>query len=318
MNFNKTIISVVLAAVILYFLLTQISFADLEEIWNESNAVFLILAFVFYVLIIFLRARRYRIILQNKLSTGELFNISSVHSFLNGILPARTGELSYFYFIHKTGKIGGPENIASLLIARIFDSVICACFILLSIFFVSGSIGDIRNIAWVSLAGFFIILFLSAWILFWGRVFLRILSRFPVGSWILRKTEEIVVVIEQVRQGPGLLKIFVYSVVIWFFIFLMIWLTIFGLGEKISFWQTIFVFALPVILAVLPVQPFGGFGTYEGSMALGLILLGFDKTAAIGLGFALHVTGILFALILAIVSYLIMVSQRNQSNGMIA
>lgn len=327
MNLNKIIISLVLAAAILYLLLAQISVYDLEKIWEQSSVLSLSAAFVIYVVINVLRAHRFGFILQKKLSFGKLFNITSVHSFLNGVLPARTGELSYFYFIHKTGKVNGAENVASLLIARIFDILICACFILLSIFFVSDSIGDIREIAVVALAGFFIILFFSVLFLFWSMAFLRIVSRvfvktkisgFTFGTWILKKAEEVSVSIEQVRRNSTFSRILVSSAIIWFFIFLMIWMIILGLGINISFWRVIFIFTLPIIVGVLPIQTFGGFGTYEGSMALGLAVLGFDKATAISVSFASHVIGILFSLILAVVSYAIMVSHRNQSNKTIA
>lgn len=326
MNRNKIIISLVLAAAILYFLLAQISVSDLEKIWSQSSAVFLAAAFVIYIAIIILRAHRFRFILQNKLSAKELFNISSVHSFLNAVLPARTGELSYFYFIRKSGKVNGAENAASLLIARIFDSLICACFILLSIFFVSDSIGNVQGVVAVSLTSFFVILFFSVLFLFWSAAFLRIISwiftktkinGFAFGIWILKKIGEVVVSIKQARQSSTFLRILVSSALIWFFIFLMIWLIISGLGINISFWKVVFVFTLPIIVGVLPIQTFGGFGTYEGAMALGLVFLGFDKGAAISVSFASHVIGILFSLILAVVSFAIIMSRSNQFNKII-
>ena len=52
---------------------------------------------------------------------------------------------------------------------------------------------------------------------------------------------------------------------------------------------------------ILPIKSIGGFGTTEGSWAIGLILLGITKKSAIQAGFVIHI----FALINVIFLFLI-------------
>jgi len=56
----------------------------------------------------------------------------------------------------------------------------------------------------------------------------------------------------------------------------------------LNFWQAIFISSIGIAFLILPIKSIGGFGTSEGSWAIGMVLLGFNKTTGIQTGFVTH------------------------------
>ena len=62
-----------------------------------------------------------------------------------------------------------------------------------------------------------------------------------------------------------------------------------GISIELSFFQVIFISSIGIVFMILPIKSIGGFGTTEGSWALGMMLLGYGKEAAIESGFVVHI-----------------------------
>jgi len=61
-----------------------------------------------------------------------------------------------------------------------------------------------------------------------------------------------------------------------------------GIGLNVSFLQTVFISSLPLFLTTFFIQGIGGFGTVEGGLAVGFIIIGFSKETAISGSFLIH------------------------------
>ncbi len=320
-KYLKYAVSVAVAAAIFYFLSRRISFAQAMSVFRGVDWPLVAAAFAAYLAINFFRARRFYAVLGGKVPLGRLYNITSVHAFVNNILPARTGELSYVYLIKKNGGVSGGENVSSLIISRVFDMLAASSLVLLSVFFVFRSLANARETALLALLGFLIVVFLFLALVFWEKRFFGVaeavlrrlkLDRFASVGRFLAVFGEVTAKLADTRRYENFIKLSYLSVFLWILMFAMFWLTFLALGLEISFWQSVFVIALPAAVGLLPIQPLGGFGAYEASAMLGLMLLGFDKETAFGASLASHVITLLFSVIMGIISYVFILAAGRE------
>ncbi len=309
---GKYAISIAVAAAIFYFLARRVSFAQATAVFRGVDWLLIAAAFAAYPAVNFFRARRFYFVLGGKVPFWRLYNIASVHALVNNILPARTGELSYVYLIRKNGGVSGAENVSSLVISRVFDLLVASGLVLLSVFFVFRSLANAREVAALAFLGFLAVVFLFLAFVFWERrlfgaveaVLRRLrLDRFALINHFLVVFGEVTAKLADARRYENFVKLSYLSVFLWILMFSMFWLTFLALGLEISFWQSVFVIALPAAISLLPIQPMGGFGAYEASAMLGLMLLGFDKETAFGAGLASHVITLLFSVVMGIIGY---------------
>ncbi len=317
------VISIILSLLILYFLVVQIDFRDVSGVLTKVKPGFLIAAFASYFFLNWARSHRFFHLLQKKISFRELFQISLAHNFINSILPARTGELSYIYYTRKTGKVGVAGGLASLFSARVLDTLSVIILMLFSLIFISSSIADANEVLYLTIAGLAVVLALIIFIIFGGSKISKILNaiflffsaggkfdRFPIGKKILLKFDEALVLIAQLKTAYLFWSVFATSILIWLLIFLRVWLIALGFGLEINFWQAIFIGGLPTLVSIIPFYTFGNFGIFEGSTTLALVLLGFDKESAISFSFILHLTGILIAALPGLWSYIVLLYKK--------
>ncbi|MBI5147796.1 MAG: flippase-like domain-containing protein [Parcubacteria group bacterium] len=321
---GKYAVSVAVAAAIFYFLSRRISFGQVAAVFRGVDWSLIAAAFAAYLAVNFFRAWRFYFVLGGKAPLGRLYNIASVHAMINNILPARTGELSYVYLIRKNGGVSDAENVYSLIVSRVFDMLTASGLVMLSVFFVSYSLQNAREAAALAMFGFLAVALLFLAFVFWEkRLFAAAeavarfltLDRFAVVGRFLAGFGEVTAKLADVRRYENFVKLSYLSVFLWILIFLMFWLTFLALGLEISFWQSVFVVAFPAAVSLLPVQPIGGFGAYEASAMLGLMMLGFDKETAFAAGLASHVITLLFSVIAGIIGYVFILIYRRRRNG---
>lgn len=309
------IISVIFSLLIVYFLVAQINFQDVLGVLAKVRPDFLIAAFASYFFLNWGRAYRFWILLEKKIGFWELSRISLSHNLINSILPARTGELSYIYYTRKSGKVSVAGGLASLFSARILDTLAVIILMLLSLIFIFSKISNAQEVLYLTIAGFVVILALIIFFIFGGSRIVKILNRlflffklgrFPIGQKIMIKLEEAFALIAQLKNASLFWPVFAVTMLIWLLIFLRVWFIALGFGLGIGFWQSVFVGGLPTLVSIVPFYTIGNFGIFEGSSALAMALLGFEKELAISFSFVLHLVGILIAALPGLWSYVVL------------
>lgn len=314
---SAVIITVVLVAI----LLSQISIGDVVKTLISIEPIYLIIGFILYLCSYFIRALRFHILLNHKVSIKDLFTIVCVHNMVNNILPARTGELSYIYLLQKYHNKKVGEGIATLLVARVFD------FISISLlFFISAlMIQDLPEIimkAILVIAFFFVlvVIFLIT-LLSFGESFINLVRRFfrrfnlekrYFADYLLRKGKETVESFEKIKTKKTIFRVFLFSGLLWSLNYLIVFILLNSMNIFLPFPKIVVGATFILLITVLPIQGIGGFGTTEGVWAVVFVPLGLSLKIAIISGFSYHIIILVYFMIAG--SYgIISIKQRNET-----
>jgi len=306
---TKIILGLLFAILLIYYLLKQISIKDIAVLFHNLNMQLLIVAFLFYVGSYFFRALRFKITLNTKLKLTKLFHVVSIHTVMNNLMPARLGELSYIYLAKKQG-IKGTTAISSLIAARVFDLIVISLIFLVSVILIKKHSQMAGVIYLILLLLALLLLFLVISIILKHKV-LRMLNyiarklnikRAKAIKYILIKLSEASKDLDRIKSKKILLLVFFSSIAVWICQFLTLYLIVISSGVRIGLLFLIVSITFSTLSTILPIYSPGGFGTIEGSWALGLVILGVSKEIAISTGFFQHIILIIFFAVLGFFS----------------
>lgn len=308
----STLISVIISLAVLYFLFKQITFGDIGLVLKNIKVTFLLAALLVYVVMNFGRTFRFSALLKKKLNFSKLLHITLAHSFLNSILPAKSGELSYLYYLKQDGRVSAGESLASLFVARVFDTVAVIVLILVALVFIGPAIFNVGQVTVLALSGLAATLVvLLVFILFHQRILTALrffftlvrLDRLALGSKVLQRLQEAVVEVSRINERSRLTPTIGWTLIIWLLNASHFWLLVLGFGLKMSFIQAVFINGFPALARAIPFYTVGNFGLFEGTTVAGMVLVGFAKTEAISFSVIVHVAQIVISFISGIWSY---------------
>ncbi|MCK4695893.1 MAG: flippase-like domain-containing protein, partial [Candidatus Cloacimonetes bacterium] len=248
MKSRKLIISIVLTGLILFFIFYFIDFDTFVASLKKVRISYLFLVFIVQLLVYLARAARFEMILQRK---GLLiyFSISSVHFFLNKVLPARTGELSMPILFNRFLNISYKKGIGALFLFRFLDLISAVFLLAISLFFVR--IEELNHYLLIVFAAIIIIL----QILFWIKLKLfinlleRILKRIKIKK-IEKHKEKLfeyfqqIITYKELRTSGFLVKLILISLFTWLLTYLGFFLIISSFDLDYSIMQVIFATSL--------------------------------------------------------------------------
>ena len=315
----KIILGVLITLFLVYFFMTQISVKDILELFKRISLSLFMLGFILYALSYLVRAFRFKILLNSKLRLKQLFHIVALHTAMNNILPARTGELSYIYLITKQD-IKGAKAASSLIISRIFDSITIILIFLTSIFFLENVPKVISSSLSIVYTMLFIILLLFFVLIFFGDVVVKLCKKMYnlVGGGKSKFVKRVFGIVERIlddfkliRSRRKIVALSALSILIWLLQYSTLYVIIISSGISISVVSIIVSITLMNLSAALPIQGIGGFGTIEVSWVLGLILFGVAKEVAIPIAFFNHIIIIIYFMVLGGYSFIILNKSKN-------
>ncbi len=221
------------------------------------------LAFFFYTASQIIRSFRW-LPLMRGLSFLDIYLINSANIFFNNVLPARTGELSWFYYAKKLG-VPLKFSIWSFLLGRFFD--------LLALIFMALFLYTIIEKSVLTFLISFIVVFLS---LFFHKVYLFLPSWGKLGSLksYLRDNTSF-------RLSSLLFLCSTFSVVFKF-------VAIVQLLSVSSYLLSFLSFSFGELSSVLPLHSFMGYGTYEISFSIPAKFASADMKKWLVEGFIAH------------------------------
>ncbi len=248
----------------------------------------------------------------------KLLKIHFVHNFYVHVIPASLGELSFPLLLKD--KVAMSKSLSVLIISRLFIMGLTVLLFLVSVYVV------------FDLSSFFTLKFKNSYYiivcatLFFAFLFITrkkifaLASKISIMKKIIGKLKKLFAEIKEngqkLTQPAFILKVTAASLVS-IFLIAGYYITILkGLNMDYDIYQILFVSSIGMAFIILPIKSVGGFGTTEGSWAIGLILLGTTETEAIGAGFVIHI----FALLNVLVLFLLGINykkafQKNQINS---
>lgn len=312
---QKSMIAVLVTAIFLGVMLTQINSSTLIETIGRINPIYLVIGFLLYIWIFVLRAMRMYIILEGKVPMISLLTILFVHNMFNNLLPARTGELSYVYLLKEKAGLNINYGLSSLMIARIFDLVGISFLFLLSIFVVKDLPFFIAGVLMLVTLVLGLALIFTVLLLFYNRKFLNFLEKFVNKTKLdkikyariaLEKSEETVENFKIIKSKKIIVVSVALSIAIWLIASMITFLFLLEMEVYISIWKIFIASAIMVITTILPVHSVGGFGTIEGTWTAIYVALGVSAQMAFVSGIGVHLIIVLYFLVLGAIGIVMM------------
>jgi len=324
MRSKKTAIAVILTIGLVAFLLTQIPIADIPAILGGINPFYMLGGFVLYTGSYLFRALRFRVLLSHQIGINDLFSIACVHNMANSILPARTGELSYIYFVKKIHNIPAGEGIATMVVARIFDFITISGVFFISALLVAELPAVISN-AFSGIAILAILLmFLLVLLVYRGQglmgkiewITIKLnLNNSRIAGFLLKKGDEATASFDAIHSRKIILSSFALSVLIWGSNYLMTYILVSEMGINISVWGILLGATFTVFLNLVPIPSISGLGAHEGIWTLAFMALGVSKWLAISSGFGYHILIIIYYMVLGCYGLIAMRLRGTRSNS---
>ena len=259
-------LSLAIALLFFLFLLSQLPVREVIQSLKRISFSSFLLAFLLYSLSQLSRSFRWKLILG--INFKDAFFLNAVNVFFNNVLPARTGELSWFYYANKLG-INLKYSLWSFLLGRAYDLLALLSLLPLSYLIVKYSLfHGILFIVFTYLAVFF---FPFLYILIPEYKKLKELKEFVKGEF----SSELSLKLYTLSLSTVILKSF------------SLYTLLFGL-HKLNFFSFTFAFVGGELSTILPVHGFMGYGTYELSFFAPLKLLGYELKEGLKVGFIAH------------------------------
>ncbi len=300
----KAGLGIALSAVLLWWTLHDIDFAEVWRVLRTSNGWLWLASTLAATLIFPLRARRWRTILDPVaplLPFGPLWRATAIGMMVNNVAPVRAGEIARIVALRRErDDVPFSAALASVAVDRAFDAVV----ILLLLFtapldptFPSGarlygySIPALaRTVVIATAIGIFALYAVVAAPNASARVLAR-LTRRIAPRWEARAEQSVrsfVGGLGVLREPRRFAAVFAWTLAYWLLCGWSVWLGFRAVGIAAPFTAAIFLNSLLGIASVLPSSP-GFFGVFESASRAGLALYGVPATLAVSWALGYHI-----------------------------
>jgi len=279
MNYKQLFIGVIIAFAALGYTLWNVSLADLFASFKTVKYGYIVPAIAFIVLSYLGRAWRWRELLRPIKDVGsrELYAPLMV-GFMGNILPARAGEFLRAYLLSKKHHLTFSSAFASIVVERLFDLLMLFALFAWVFYYHAEVFETDTNVKGIAIADLatvfgrlsvgmvgFLILFIylmvshREWVIRWV---LRLIAPLP-KKWhdkVEYLIEEFSLGLEVARQPAVLLRVALYSVVVWVAIVLSYYpfYWAFDLNDKSAGSLLVLVVAVCVLITAVPTPAFLG------------------------------------------------------------
>ncbi|MEA3336418.1 MAG: lysylphosphatidylglycerol synthase transmembrane domain-containing protein [Chloroflexota bacterium] len=325
----RRLVPYLLALLLVVLLLWQIDPTTVWRLLSNIDPYWLLIGFGFYVLTNILRAFRFSVLMDldgyddgtgSPLSESQKEHASQswysplrilpemfALSLFNNVLPSRSGELSFPYFMVRRHAVPVGESSAALIVARVFDylavAVLFVGFALLNLNKLSERAESVVSIVAALLLVSLVILAAMPWL---GRQIMRfaqgLMQKLGVEKlrwvkYLLRAGWRAVEAFEEMRSFRTYGLTFGWSLLTWLATFA--WFAAFmqAIGLPQAYPLVIVGGTFAMLAKAIPFVTVGGFGAHEAGWALGFSLVGMETALAIASGFAVNILTLLASLV---------------------
>ncbi|MBR9990607.1 MAG: flippase-like domain-containing protein [Gemmatimonadetes bacterium] len=296
---------IVISIAALYFTFRRMPFAEVASRLREADMVMLLLAAAGATGVFWIRAWRWRAILEPfaEVSFRSRFASIMIGFMGNNLLPARIGEFMRAYSLSRTESVPIVSSFASLVIERLFDAVL-----VITLLFLAASVPghpDVARFDGFSMTGAargaaifvgVLIVILAGLVLFPHRSVrgLERIAAFLPRSFrrpLVDGLEAFLSGVAMLRNPRLLLRTTWWSIVLWVFNGVGCWFAFRAFGMDLPFSAAIFLQSAIALAVSIPSGP-GFFGIFQGAATLVLHdMWGMPLDSALAFGIGFHLAG---------------------------
>jgi uncharacterized protein (TIRG00374 family) len=298
-----------LGLIFLYITFKDVSWKELLEGVREIKLIYLLPCAALMVLIQFVRAIRFGLILSPfyRLSVKDLWDILNLWAAASMIMPARLGEFVRPYLVRQSGG-SFSSAFGGVLVERFFD--LSSLLLLLAIIlWKTPKVPPVYTLFGHALLivlalGYATVLLVLAW-----REKVQVAVTF-ILSWLPPKVGTFLgTIFQKLLDGFGIMAsfkqaliIFAYSLTIWVLFSTMTYLFLLAFSIKSPFLVAVTTQVFICFGVALPSAP-GFIGTFHAAVRYALTLFGVQAVSAVSLATVYHLFTLVMCLLLGLISY---------------
>lgn len=302
-KYIKFILLFLFAVFIFWFFGRNLDWQEVSRSLSQAKAAYIISAVLIICLGYFLRAIRWRVLLEpiTESSLKELFATTTV-GFAAVFFVGRAGEIVRpMWLPMRDRRVRPSAALVTLGVERIFDLASIICFFAVNLLWFSAPAGREKEFEYIRLAGYLMLVgvffgfaalivyhWISARVIAWAeritdrkfipsklrRIFISILKQLSVALSILRDWREV-------------LRIIFWTFMLWLAIAVPTWLVLLAFDLPLTFSDSLFIMGFAAVSSVVP-TPGGAAGAFHAATAGGLVFLNIDTEKAAAASIVMH------------------------------
>lgn len=266
------------------FIATQVNLALVWEAFRTADYIYLLPTVALLLAGLVTRAFRWRLLLDGALPLHRAFSIMNVAYLVNGVLPLRIGEVARVYLASRLRKpVPIPQTTSTIIVERLLDLFAVGMMVLLAL--AMGSVPEQLRAAsmfaaLIAVAGFLFLVVLAAKRDL-AETFVRgllnllpVMQRFPLEMW----TQQFLDGLMPLTRLTVLLLAFGWTGLSWLLSTAAGYVLMLAFFPQASLAATMLYIAAAAFAIALPAVP-GNIGTYEASILLALVAMGYEQSA---------------------------------------
>jgi uncharacterized protein (TIRG00374 family) len=311
--YNATI-SLIITLLLGYFLLSQVDYRNIFSLFESINYTYIAISFMFYFVLTLVRSLRIKLLVNHNTNIKNLFAIVLVNNFVINLLPFRIGELSLPVLLSRYSGVEKKEGFLMLFYLRVMDVFVVLMLLLVFIFLFSNNIPQFYGVllSLVLLLIFIILALLNSdkILLFFGSLFKK---NSCLGSMnMLSNSVDKLLSVNKFYKGK-IAAIFILSVLTFVTLIFVLGFVIKAYPITLSFFDTVLVSLVVIIITSLPVNGIAGTGPLELGISTILVSAGVDKDLSISIAFNYHFVYLIFIVFFGSLSYLYLLNFKKYS-----
>lgn len=302
-KYIKFIILFLAAAFILWFFGRNLDLQEVSRSLGQAKAAYIISAVLIICLGYFLRAVRWKVLLEpiTETSLKELFATTTV-GFAAVFFVGRAGEIVRPMWLPMRDKRVRPSAaLVTLGVERIFDLASIICFFAFNLLWFNVPSGREEQFKYIQLAGYLMLVGVAvgfAALVIYQRNSERIIAwmeRLTDRKFIPQRIRKIILsILTQLAAALGILRdwretvrIIFWTFTLWLAIAVPTWLVLQAFDLPLTFSDSLFIMGFAAVSSVVP-TPGGAAGAFHAATAGGLIFLNVPQEKAAAASIAMH------------------------------
>jgi len=302
---KKRVYSIILsfgfAIIIMYFLFNFLGEFDLELIKTYFTFEVIIISFFIYLLLKSVNTIRYSLIF-GVAGFLKIINILFFSNLILDLVPFRLGEFSYLTLFKKYFKTSYSEGLKNLIFLRSFDYIsICLIMIISFILTLSENPKILNELNLILLISLFLLGATFIFIFLFKLNYFLNLKCFKGKFKIINKLTSILFEINFINNK---FKILILTLIYWITRFLLGIYLFKVVGLELPLFSLLFLSTLMMLVSLIPLRTFAGFGVFEGTWATGLVLFGVNNKNILNQVLGAHILSIVVIIFFGLIGFI--------------